>query len=157
MRSFLYLLVGCSLMPLGAVACGSADEGGAQSGDPSEVTPGEIAAHTDPLVWRARPRPRPVPGTPGTGGTSGNPAPSSGGASSGSIDSIIAAAQTPDGRAIPQPSLPGGQCPAVVVALGFWSCPTIGDACTFQSGGVTHHCACSRVDGEGQSPAWVCN
>ena len=64
MRSFMFLLVGCSLMPLGVVACGSADEGSAQSGDPSEIAPGSVAAQTDPLVWRVRSRPRPPRGAP---------------------------------------------------------------------------------------------
>src|SRR6516162_3792175 len=48
-------------------------------------------------------------------------------------------AQTPDGRAIPQPAGPNGQCPAVVVLLGFWSCPTINQTCT--SGAL--HCVCT--------------
>jgi hypothetical protein len=66
-------------------------------------------------------------------------------------------AQTPDGQAIPQGSLPNGQCPEVVVQFGFWSCITIGDQCTYQTGATTHHCLCQRVDGEGQNPAWTCD
>ena len=69
---------------------------------------------------------------------------------------IIAAAQTPDGAAIPQGPGPNGQCPAVVVLLGFWSCPNIGDTCSYTSGGVGHSCFCNRTDGEGQLPSWIC-
>jgi len=74
-----------------------------------------------------------------------------------SADAIIAAARTPDGSAIPQPAGPNGACPAVVALLGFWACPTEGSTCSYASGGVTHDCVCDRVDGEGQTPAWVCN
>jgi hypothetical protein len=90
-------------------------------------------------------------GSPGgTGGASGG---TGGGRSP---EAIIAAAQTPDGRAIPQPSI-NGHCPDVVALLGFWSCTTIGDQCSYVANGATHRCACQRVDGEGQSPAWTCN
>ena len=68
-------------------------------------------------------------------------------------EQVIKAAQTPDGAAIPQPSCPNHTCPEVVVRLGFWSCPTIGDTCS--SGGRS--CLCQRTDGEGQFPSWVCN
>lgn len=71
-------------------------------------------------------------------------------------EQIIAAAQTPDGQAIPQASI-DGRCPDVVALLGFWSCVTPGDQCTYVASGVTHHCTCQRVDGEGQLPAWTCN
>jgi hypothetical protein len=73
------------------------------------------------------------------------------------VNAAIAAAQTPDGQAIPQAAGPNGQCPEVVVLLGFWSCPTIGQTCSFQSSGVTHNCVCVRTDGEGQNPSWVCD
>jgi len=46
--------------------------------------------------------------------------------------------------------------PEVVVRIGFWSCVTINDTCSFTSGGATKHCTCSRTDGEGQSPTWIC-
>ena len=72
-------------------------------------------------------------------------------------EQVIKAAQTPDGAAIPQPSGPGGTCPQVLVRIGFWSCPTIGDSCAYSNGGGTHHCTCSRTDGEGQFPSWVCD
>jgi hypothetical protein len=73
------------------------------------------------------------------------------------VAALIAAAQTPDGRAIPQPPGPNGTCPPVLVCLGFWSCVTQGDTCSYSSGGVRHDCSCVRVDGEGQLPAWTCN
>lgn len=73
------------------------------------------------------------------------------------IDAIIKTAQTPDGAAIPQASLSNGSCPAVVAALGFWSCSTLGDACIYSASGAIHHSTCNRVDGEGQLPAWVCD
>jgi hypothetical protein len=83
---------------------------------------------------------------PGSGGGSGSQ-------SGLTTDQVIKAAQTPDGAAIPQPSGPNHTCPEVVVRLGFWSCPTIGDTCA--SGG--RNCLCQRTDGEGQFPSWVCN
>lgn len=144
------------LVIAGFTGCG-ADDGSTESDEPGATdAPGTIASRSDPLSWRTRwwRRPpvvnRPAPGTGGA--PSSSPAPSS-----SNIDAIIAAAQRPDGSAIPQPSGPGGACPAVVAALGFWSCVTIGDACTFTSNGVVHHCTCNRVDGEGQAPAWSCD
>jgi hypothetical protein len=92
---------------------------------------------------------------PDTGGATGSGgAGGSGGART--PEQIIAAAQTPDGSAIPQASV-NGHCPEVVALLGFWSCVTIGDQCTYMTSGATHECACQRVDGEGQLPAWICN
>jgi hypothetical protein len=76
--------------------------------------------------------------------------------SKATTDEVIAAAQTPDGRAIPQPSGANGACPEVVVRIGFWSCLTINDTCSFTSGGATTRCTCSRTEGEGQSPTWIC-
>jgi hypothetical protein len=131
--------------------------------DPSaSAQPGSAgAAATDEEALLLRFRRRPPPPPMGTGGMGSG----SGGAGSGSscaaptsnIDAIIKAAQTPDGRAIPQASLPGGCCPKVVAALGFWSCVTLGDACMYTASGATHHCTCNRVDGEGQLPAWGCD
>ena len=89
----------------------------------------------------------------GTGGSSGG----GGTVNCSNINAIIAAAQTPDGAAIPQPPGPNGQCPPVLVCLGFWSCPTQGQTCTYTSGSTTHHCSCVRTDGEGQLPSWVCD
>ena len=42
------------------------------------------------------------------------------------VQAVIAAAQNPDGSAIPQGPGPNGECPQVLVLLGFWSCPQIG-------------------------------
>jgi hypothetical protein len=73
--------------------------------------------------------------------------------SSLTTEQVIKAAQTVDGAAIPQPSGPNHSCPEVVVRLGFWSCPTIGDSCA----SCGRNCQCVRTDGEGQSPSWVCH
>lgn len=85
------------------------------------------------------------------------PPPSTGGCATGSIDSIIRAAQTSDGAAIPQAAGPNGICPPVVQVLGFWSCPTIGQTCSSSCSGTTRHCFCSRTEGEGELPSWICN
>ena len=45
----------------------------------------------------------------------------------------------------------------LTAASGGLSCPTIGQTCSFSSGGVTRHCTCSRTDGEGQFPSWICD
>jgi hypothetical protein len=92
---------------------------------------------------RSSTRPTPPPSQPA-------PAPSPG--SGAGTEDVIAAAQTPDGRALPQAAGPNGACPEVVVRLGFWSCPTINETCS----SPTRHCTCSRTDGEGQFPTWVC-
>lgn len=73
------------------------------------------------------------------------------------VATLIAAAQTPDGMAIPQAAGPGGQCPPVLVALGFWACPILDQTCSFDANGATHSCVCDRTQGEGQTPSWVCN
>jgi hypothetical protein len=73
------------------------------------------------------------------------------------VNAAIAAAQTADGQAIPQGAGPGGACPQVLVLLGFWSCPTLGQTCSYSAAGVQHNCACDRTDGEGQTPSWVCD
>lgn len=133
------------------------DDSNANAPPTSEAT---AASDQEALLSRFRFRRRPPPPPTGTGGSSGSAGTGSSSscvAPTGNIDAIIKAAQTPDGAAIPQASLPGGCCPQVVAALGFWSCVTIGDACTYSSSGTTHHCTCNRVDGEGQLPAWVCN
>jgi len=121
-------LVGASLLAL--VGCGGT------AGSEDKVETIEAALH------HRRPPP------PNTGGSSG----SSGGTSA---EAIIKAAQTPDGAAIPQPAGPNGACSPVVQLLGFWSCPTIGQTCTSTS--PVRHCVCSRTDGEGQNPTWVCD
>jgi len=127
-----------ALMVLTAVNCGSVE-----SDDRPDS--GESAGESEALGAKRKPvrKPKPPPGQhPGDAGLT--------------TEQVIAAAQTPDGRAIPQPSGPNGACPEVVVQLGFWSCPTINDTCSFTSGGATTHCTCSRTDGEGQSPTWIC-
>ena len=110
---------------------------------------------------RFPPPPRPRPGTGGTSGsgTGGSMASGTGGSTSPppDIQAVIRAAQNPDGSAIPQPAGPNGQCPEVVVLLGFWSCPTLGQTCSYTSATGTHHCLCNRQDGEGGLPDWVCD
>jgi hypothetical protein len=85
------------------------------------------------------------------------PAPTDPPPATGNVNAAIAAAQTADGRAIPQGAGPNGACPQVLVLLGFWSCPTLAETCSYSAGGVAHNCACDRTDGEGQTPSWVCD
>ena len=127
-----------ALMLTAVVGCGSVD-----SDDRTDS--GEPAAESAALGGKRKPprKPKAPPSQdPGGGGLT--------------TEQVIAAAQTPDGRAIPQPSGANGACPEVVVRIGVWSCVTINDTCSFTSGGVTKHCTCSRTDGEGQSPTWIC-
>lgn len=141
-RSGLIGMVGgfVGALMLTAVGCGSVDsDDRTDSGEPAAESAALGGRHK--LPRKPKP-PAPVP-TPGSG-------------SGLTTEQVIAAAQTPDGRAIPQPSGANGACPEVVVRLGFWSCPTINDSCSFTSGGATTHCTCSRTDGEGQSPTWIC-
>jgi hypothetical protein len=127
---------------LASVSCGSMDGTG-------EGTAGGDTNESSALFRRHRQPPPPPP--PTTTGTAG----SSGGSGSGlTTEQVIAAAQTPDGQAIPQAAGPNGACPEVVVRLGFWSCPTIGQTCT--STNPVRHCVCSRTHGEGQNPTWIC-
>jgi hypothetical protein len=123
---------------LTAVGCGSVDS----DDRPDSGEPVESAALGGKRKLPRRPKAPPPTQDPGGGGLT--------------TEQVIAAAQTPDGRAIPQPSGPNGACPEVVVRIGFWSCPTINDTCSFTSGGATTHCTCSRTDGEGQNPTWIC-
>lgn len=143
-------MVGALLLTV--VGCGSNDGYGREpvmNGDGGSAT----QAQTDEL--RRRRAARPMPST--TTATGSTATTGSSGGSTLTTEQVIAAAQTPDGAAIPQPSGANGACPEVVVRLGFWSCPTIGDACSFSSGGATTRCTCVRTDGEGQYPSWVCN
>lgn len=78
-------------------------------------------------------------------------------AASPDVNAVITVAQTPDGTAIPQGPGPNGACPEVLVLLGLWSCPQIGQTCNYQASGVSHNCACDRLNGEGGLPAWVCD
>jgi len=85
------------------------------------------------------------------------PPPAGGNANAANVNAAIAAAQTADGQAIPQGAGPNGDCPQVLVLLGFWSCPTLAETCSYTAGGAAHNCACDRTDGEGQTPSWVCD
>jgi hypothetical protein len=145
----------------GTGGCGSSYDGGEGADDSSQLT---FASHGRP----GRPR---VIGT-GSGGIAGAGSSTGGGPSgtggagfassssisppTGDVQAVIAASQNPDGTAIPQGPGPNGECPQVLVLLGFWSCPQIGETCSYTSG-ATHHCQCDRLDGEGGLPAWVCD
>ena len=166
-RSVLSLITSTVLLS-SAIACGGTDgvAGEDETASRDNAAPADtIASRADALTLRARVRRLRTPLSPinptGAGGATTAPPTGAGGTSSSAapVDAAaaIAAAQTADGRAIPQSSQPGGACPAVVAAIGFWSCLTVGDQCTYSSGGVTHHCSCNRVDGEGQYPAWGCD
>lgn len=137
------------VLALAFVGCGDME-----ANDPGTLGANDATQASE--LWRARRRP-PAPQPPPTtnpGGATGGSSGGSGGSTSGlTTEQIIKAAQTPDGAAIPQPSGPNHSCPEVVVRLGFWSCPTIGDTCS--SGGRS--CTCQRTDGEGQFPSWICN
>jgi hypothetical protein len=141
------LMVAALGLSLGLIACVGVDDDAA-AGDGTTAA-GDSQASGD-LRFSRRPR-RPAPAPPAPTGTAGS------GGGTRSIEDIIRAAQTADGRAIPQGPEPGGQCPEVLVALGFWSCVQIGDTCSFSASGTTHHCLCQRTDGEGQLPSWVCD
>jgi hypothetical protein len=118
----------------------------------NSVSGANVATTMDALRGRRRAA-APSTGSSSTSATTTTPA----AAAPTTVDQAIAAAQTPDGRAIPQPAGPNGECPAVVTFLGFWSCPTMGETCAFSStDGVNHSCLCQRTDGEGQNPSWVC-
>ena len=69
---------------------------------------------------------------------------------------LIAAAQTPDGRAIPQEAGPDGVCPEVLIRLGFWSCFNLNTQCNYVAQGARHDCTCLMTSGEGQLPSWAC-
>jgi hypothetical protein len=139
---------GLALLALG-VGCGG--ENGANNGSASESV---VDPQTEALARHARRQGRAAVTVPVATASADAGAPLSAATPApGDTSSIIAAAQTPDGTAIPQAAGPGGQCPPVVVALGFWSCPTIGQSCSYSG----HDCSCLRADGEGQYPDWVCN
>jgi hypothetical protein len=143
------LLLAMSALPLGT---GCSSEDGSEAATPS----------SEALRWRRHRADALATGgangsSTASGGATAAGSASSASASSASVDAVIAAAQTPDGRAIPQPAGPGGACPAVVVAIGFWSCVTLWETCSYSAGGVTHSCTCTPVSGEGQYPAWNCD
>jgi hypothetical protein len=136
------------------LACGGleSDGGAAVTSDDTQVT----EALRRGRRWTP-PRPATTTGAAGGSGASA-PAPTPAApTATGDVSAAIAAAQTADGRAIPQPAGPNGACPEVLVLLGFWSCPSIDETCAYTSAGVHHDCRCSRADGEGQNPAWVCD
>ncbi len=147
-------LVGAALA-LAAGCAGAPDGSDAISSETQAL--GRTTSGTSPGRVIGTPRWR---GSASSGGTasapSTPPSPPSNTTGSEDVQAVIAAARTPDGQAIPQPAGPNGECPEVVMLLGFWACPTEGATCSFASGGVTHDCTCNRVDGEGQTPAWVC-
>src|SRR5262245_7713921 len=128
---------------------------GMEGDDPGTVGADDGVGESAALWRRHRPAP-PPPSSTGSGGSGGNGGTTGGSTSGMTTAQAIAAAQTADGRAIPQPAGANGACPEVVVRLGFWSCPTINQTCSFTSAGRTTHCTCSRTDGEGQFPSWIC-
>ncbi len=131
-----------------AISCGGQEPsgGGSVTDDPASVA--------SSLRSNGRRRPPAVQ----TGGTGGAPATAPADTPPATdVTAAIAAAQTPDGQAIPQGAGPGGTCPQVLVMLGFWSCPTLGQTCSYSASGFPHNCACDRTDGEGQTPSWVCD
>lgn len=147
----------------GAAGCAGVDDNGNEiSNSDNSATDGNSATDEAALSWRLRQhrlRLRAPATTTATGTSTGSSnTGSTGSSSSSALDpaAVAAAARTPDGAAIPQPAGPNGQCPDVLVVFGFWSCPTINEQCSFQSGGSTTSCTCSRTDGEGQLPSWVC-
>jgi hypothetical protein len=143
-------LVGIGGGLLGALVLAGMSCGGMDGTD--EGTAGSDT--NESALWR-RHRPAPTTTTPPTTQNPGTGGSTSSGSTSGmTTQQVIAAAQTPDGQAIPQAAGPNGTCPEVVVRLGFWSCPTIGQTCT--STNPVRHCVCSRTDGEGQNPSWIC-
>ena len=126
---------------------------------PIPVSPSATAATAVPAPAPA-PTTAPAPSAAAAPGTVATPSATAAPVAAptpAALASMIAAAQTPDGLAIPQGAGPGGQCPPVLVALGFWACPTLGQTCSFSSASVVHQCTCDRTDGEGQTPSWVCN
>jgi hypothetical protein len=158
------LIIGAAVLGmalLAAAGCGSSSDGGVGADESSDPT----------FAFHGRPGHPHVLGMGSGGATGAGTATSRGGTSAGSagstgasrtpsattdVQAVIAAAQNPDGTAIPQGPGPNGECPQVLVLLGFWSCPQIGQTCSYSSG-ATHHCQCDRLDGEGGFPAWVCD
>ncbi|HEX4337101.1 MAG TPA: hypothetical protein VH062_14385 [Polyangiaceae bacterium] len=151
-RSLLSLASGVALLSACAIGCGgtgSVDGDGETTGPGASASGDQIATNVDALAWRTRARSRTTTTASAPTATAAAPTATSTSAATG--------AQTADGKAIPQPAGPGGQCPAVVVQYGFWSCVTIGEQCSYTADGASHDCTCSRVDGEGQAPEWLCN
>ena len=150
MESFKRLFVVAVLSAAGslAIGCGGQTDsgGGLVTDDPAQVA--------SSLRSNGRHRPSTVQPA-GTGGAPATPPASTPPATD--VNAAIAAAQTADGQAVPQGAGADGACPQVLVLLGFWSCPTLGQTCSYTASGVSHSCACDRTDGEGQTPSWVCD
>jgi hypothetical protein len=130
-------------------------------GGPEDSSSGSVTAGQEqvvsPLRSGAHRRAPSTPSAAGAGDATATPSATPAVASTDDVSATVAAAQTPDGQAIPQGAGPGGACPPVLVLLGFWSCPTLGQTCAYSAGGVTHDCSCNRTDGEGQSASWLCS
>jgi len=143
-------------MSLAGVSCGGLIAGDARGSDPAAGA-ATVVTTTDALRGHRRAPPPADTGNSGAGGATGASSSTTAAAAPTTVDEAIAAAQTPDGRAIPQGANADGTCPAVLTFLGFWSCPTMGETCAYSSAdGVNHACLCQRTDGEGQTPSWVC-
>lgn len=172
-------IVGAAVLGIalvGSGGCGSSSTGGDasttyESSDLSRAhhryfQPGQRPGSTGPSAEGFDAGAGSAPSTDNTGvagaagSSAGTTGPSAGApgtpAATTDVQAVIAAAQNPDGTAIPQGPGPNGECPQVLVLLGFWSCPQIGQTCSYTSG-ATHHCLCDRLNGEGGLPAWVCD
>jgi hypothetical protein len=162
-----------ALLLVATAACGAAEDSSSAGSDDSLLAPGSDTSSLTRFhvtrgrasanaLRRARNAPSlssPASTPPADPSTSTPPTstPPVAPAAGGDLDAIVAAAQTPDGAAIPQAAGPNGECPAVLVALGFWSCVELNQTCSFTAAGVRHVCSCDRTDGEGQYPSWVCD
>ncbi|HVR18310.1 MAG TPA: hypothetical protein VMS65_01395 [Polyangiaceae bacterium] len=151
---------------LAASGCGGVDDDGSGISDPDSAATNDNSATSDSALSARQRRiaarlrasaaataaTETATTTPATSGTG------AGNTSSAALDpdAVAAAARTPDGAAVPQPAGPNGQCPDVLAVFGFWSCPNVNERCSLTSGGTTTSCTCTRTDGEGQFPSWVC-
>jgi len=151
-KSALSWLALCGVVMCG-VACGGENAAGDGSASDSALASQDEALHHH----RHASAPATTASTSATPVASASATTTSTAAPVGDVASVIAAAQTPDGMAIPQAAGPGGQCPPVLVALGFWACPILDQTCSFDANGGAHTCVCDRTQGEGQTPSWVCN
>ncbi len=130
-------------------------------GEPNSSGGGSVTGTDDSVASSLQASHRHHPSTMAAldAGVTGAPAtpPADPAPATGNVTAAIAAAQTADGQAIPQGAGPNGACPQVLALLGFWSCPTLAETCSYTASGVAHSCACDRTDGEGQTPSWVCD
>jgi hypothetical protein len=137
--------------------CGGNDTGESTT---EEASPLGFASHSHRNPFEP-PKPSEAPAPTATVDAGADTAPaesaSSGATTPPNVQAVIAAAQTPDGTAIPQGPGPNGECPEVLVLVGFWACPQTGDTCSYQASSVTHNCECDRPNGEGGDSAWVCS